>query len=185
MQKCAVAKFPCSDHFVKQRYLENASSTHDRHFTTKLMLITARSYRPLSVFIAPNFTSRSQHCPAHFQMLYACAHVVLFLSQTLRSWVWELVHTWNRAQRKGGTYVQRVAGPSSGSSWFMALPPISIIMTSIVWKCPLTNTIHWQSSENLWGSFANALQSCSKELSRFIQAGDSLTDVSGHYQHGL
>ena len=33
----------CSDHFVKQRYLENGSSSH-RHFIMKLMLITARSF---------------------------------------------------------------------------------------------------------------------------------------------
>ena len=35
--------FLCSDHFVKQRYFENGSSSH-RHFITKLMLITARSF---------------------------------------------------------------------------------------------------------------------------------------------
>jgi len=33
----------CSDHFVKQRYLENGSSSH-RNFIMKLMLITARSF---------------------------------------------------------------------------------------------------------------------------------------------
>ena len=35
--------FLCSDHFVKQRYLENGSSSH-RRFITKLMLITAQSF---------------------------------------------------------------------------------------------------------------------------------------------
>ena len=40
----------CSDHFVKERYLKNGSSSH-RHFITKLILITARSFKPLSVFI--------------------------------------------------------------------------------------------------------------------------------------
>ena len=34
----------CSDHFVKERYLENGSSSH-RHFITKLILITARSFK--------------------------------------------------------------------------------------------------------------------------------------------
>ena len=34
---------PPYDHLFKQRYLENSSSTH-RHFITKLILITARSY---------------------------------------------------------------------------------------------------------------------------------------------
>ena len=46
--------FVSSDHNVQQQYLENGSSTH-RHFITKLMLITARSYRTTcSVFIALN-----------------------------------------------------------------------------------------------------------------------------------
>ena len=35
--------FLFSDHNVQQLYLENGSSTH-RHFITKLMLITARSF---------------------------------------------------------------------------------------------------------------------------------------------
>ena len=46
-----------------KRQLEKCSNSH-RHFITKLVLITARSYiRPLSVFIALN-SPCSHHCPA-------------------------------------------------------------------------------------------------------------------------
>ena len=72
MQKCAVAKVPffsffflSSDHKVQQRYLENGSSTN-RHFITKLILITARSFtttQRLHSFQLKLFLALPGYCP--------------------------------------------------------------------------------------------------------------------------
>ena len=48
--------FLSSDHNVQQRYLENGSSTH-RHFITKLMLITARSFTTIQHLHSYEFMS--------------------------------------------------------------------------------------------------------------------------------
>ena len=87
----------CYDHDVQQRYLANCLSTH-RYFSTKLMLITARSSTTTQRLHSFKFTrvnkSHSQHsvvavrCEGrHFLILYACAHVVLFPGQIPRSLV--------------------------------------------------------------------------------------------------
>ena len=87
------------DHDVQQRYLANGLSTH-RHFSTKLIFVTTRistTNRRLHSF---NFTlfnkSHSQHSVAavrcegrHFVILYACAQVVSFPYQIIRSLVWK------------------------------------------------------------------------------------------------
>ena len=54
-----------SDHNVQQRYLENGSSTH-RHFITKLMLITVRSYTTTQRLHSSKFTlvDRAVHSTA-------------------------------------------------------------------------------------------------------------------------
>ena len=85
--------------FNFSRYLANALSTH-RHFSTKLILVTTRSSTTTQRLHTFKFTlvnkSHSQHSGAavrcegrHFLMLYACARVVSFLSQILRSLGWE------------------------------------------------------------------------------------------------
>ena len=89
----------CYDHYVQQRYLGNGLSTQ-RHFSTKLMLITTRSSTTNQHLHSFKFTlvnkSHSQHsvvavcCEGrHFLMLYACTHVVSFPGQIARSLVWE------------------------------------------------------------------------------------------------
>ena len=93
----------CYDHYGQQRYLANGLSTH-RHFSTKLMLITARSYTTTQRLHSFKFTlvnkSHSQHSEAavrclgrHFLTLYACAHEVSFPDQRPRSLVWKREHT--------------------------------------------------------------------------------------------
>ena len=102
-----------SDHNVQQRYLENGLSTH-RHFITKLMLITARSYTITQRLHSSKFTLVDKAlpgcCPLRrtpFQMLYACAHVVSFPNQKPRSLIWER-DKWTR--KIAGWPAQRVYG---------------------------------------------------------------------------
>ena len=89
----------CYDHYVQQRYLANGLSTH-RHFSTKQMLITARSSTTTQRLHSFKFTlvnkSHSQHSEAavrcewrHFLILYACVHKVSFPDQRPRSLVWK------------------------------------------------------------------------------------------------
>ena len=91
----------------KQRYLAKCLSTH-RHFSTKLMLITAQSSTTTQrlhsfKFILVN-KSHSQHSETavrclgrHFLILYACAHKVSFPDQRPRSLVWKREYTSERA----------------------------------------------------------------------------------------
>ena len=89
----------CSDHYAQQRYLANSLNIH-RHFTWKLMLITAWISTTTQCLHSFKFTlvnkSHSQHsvvavrCEGrHFLILYACAHEVSFPGQIPRSLVWE------------------------------------------------------------------------------------------------
>ena len=93
----------CYDHYSQQQYLANGLSTHHQ-FSTKLMLITARSSTTTRRLHSFKFTlvnkSHSQHPEAavrclgrHFQILYACAHEVSFPDQRPRSLVWKQEYT--------------------------------------------------------------------------------------------
>ena len=115
----------CYDHYVQQRYLANGLSTH-RHFSTKLMLITARSSmtayeRPHSFKFTLVNKSHSQHsvvavrCEGHhFLILYACVHVSLVSrpNTTIIGLGTRLVHKQNHelTTRTAGTVSSRSSG---------------------------------------------------------------------------
>ena len=101
MQKCkraiSLLFFPCSDHFLKQRYLDNGSSTHHQLITKLTVQSVTTTQRPHSYKFILVDKSCSQlglaavYCIGrHFLMLYACAHVVSFPNQRPQSLIWEL-----------------------------------------------------------------------------------------------
>ena len=104
----------------KQRYI----STH-RHFSTKLMLITARSSTTTQLLHSFKFSlvnkGHSQHSVVAFHwegrlflILYACIHIVSFPGQIPRSLVWEQDYS---AQAKLTTHTAfTVSSHSSGQS---------------------------------------------------------------------
>ena len=94
--------------FVQTTISRKLLSTH-RHFSTKLMLITARSSTTTQRLHSFKFTlvnkSHSQHSEAavrclgrHFLILYPCAHEVSFPDQRPRSLVWKREYTSERAR---------------------------------------------------------------------------------------
>ena len=91
----AIFRILCSDYYVQQQYLTNGLSIH-RHFSMKLMLITAQSSTTTQRLHITLVKSHSRHsvvavrCEGHhFLILYACAQVVSFPSQIPCSLVWE------------------------------------------------------------------------------------------------
>ena len=101
MQKCkraiSLLFFPCSDHFLKQRYLDNGSSTH-HHLITKLTVQSVtttqrpHSYKFILVDKSCSQLGLAAVCciGRHFLMLYTCTHVVSFPNQRPQSLIWEL-----------------------------------------------------------------------------------------------
>ena len=140
MQKCMVAKVPFLLLFLNcdlTMFYNDISKMvwilMHHHFSTKLMLITARSSVTTQRLRSFKFIliskSHSQHSEAavhcirhHFLILYACIYIVLFPDQSTRQLVWEqgwLVHSqvksqvdqhWQQAVRMGGMVFSRDSG---------------------------------------------------------------------------
>ena len=105
------------DPLFKQRYLENGSSAL-RHFITKLMLITARSYTTTQRLHSSKFTALPGCCPlrrtpfSNVVRMRTCS-LVPKPKTTVIGLGARLVHTWNRgwpAQRTAGTVSSRSSG---------------------------------------------------------------------------
>ena len=134
MQKCVVAKvsiFLLIKTTVQQWYVTNGLSAH-RHFSTKLMRITARSSTTTHRLYSFEFTlvNKKQFTTLwgcclllrmpfsnfvrHFQILYACIHKVSlpFLDQRSRTLVWK----WDYFTSKIGCNAARSYLPHSWAS---------------------------------------------------------------------
>ena len=124
MQKCMVAKVPFLLLFLNcdlTMFYNDISKMvwilMHHHFSTKLMLITARSSVTTQRLRSFKFSliskSHSQHSEAavhcirhHFLILYACIYIVLFPDQSTRQLVWEqgwCIHKWNHELTSTGS----------------------------------------------------------------------------------